>query len=361
MSQQFFLLSVLMCDLEPDFGPPPQGKAKKRKPAEVVSSRNGQVMLIFSRRERSSDPGFDKVRFDGAVCVKSDSVRSVSREQLQLHLRSVQDEWLRYFQASRARWNKKQKDQYANRVSTTEATSFVWLLSVHRFRAEGDYVFGKASFSGQQFQPVSSFSNVGLLSRVAGVAADLASGAGPERCTFQEFCETVQCNTAGGQGRSVIIPRSVAEHGVSLDPLDGLLLPEGLAKRLHLEVSGRLELRLQETTKRLPANLVRQSESLCAGPKSRARSHPDILLSVFHGALGHYCQSLADISAIVQLVGDMLLPALSLNVVEDLRVPNYNVVSFYMSKLDLLDTLSRRHFAKGGHPAVRRARYFQDV
>ena len=66
-----------MGDLEPDFGPPPQGKVKKRKPAEVVSSRNGQVMLIFSRREKSSEPGFDEVRFDGAVCVKSDSVRSV--------------------------------------------------------------------------------------------------------------------------------------------------------------------------------------------------------------------------------------------------------------------------------------------
>ena len=132
------------------------------------------------------------------MCVKSDSVRSVSREQLQLHLRPLQDEWLRCFQASRAWWNKKQKDQYASRESTTEATSFVWLLSVHRFRAEGDYVFGKASFSGQQFQPVSSFSNVGLLSRIAGVASDLASGAGPNRCMFQEFCETVQCNTAGG-------------------------------------------------------------------------------------------------------------------------------------------------------------------
>ena len=152
-------------------------------------------MLIFSRREKSSEPGIDEVRFDGAVCVKSDSVRSVSREQLQLHLRSLQDDWLRYFQASRAKWNKKQKDQYANRESTPEATSFVWLLSVHRFRTEGDYVFGKASFSGQQFQPVSSFSNVGLLSRIAGVAADLASGAGPKSCTFQEFLRNCAMQT----------------------------------------------------------------------------------------------------------------------------------------------------------------------
>ena len=351
-----FLASLPMDDLEPDFGPPPQGKPKKRKAAEGLTTKSGQVLVIFSRPEKGQE-GLDEVRFEGSLCIQSSAGKSVSAEQLQLHLRALQDDWLRSFRATRAKWSVKQKKQHADDLKDLEATSFIWVLSVQRFRvqaqAEGDYVFGQASFVGRQFQPVGSFANVGLLEKIAGVAVDFADGTSHRSCTFRDFCESVQCSTATRQARCLIIPRSVADRALSSDPLDGLLLPGSFAKRLQISVSGQLE--LEEKTKGLPVHMVKAT-TLSGARDPQVRNH-DIPLSVFYGALGHYCQSLADIGSIVQLVGDMLLPALSLNVLQDIRVPNQNVVSFFMTKLDLLHTLSRRLFSRAGNPEIRRARY----
>ena len=84
---------------------------------------------------------------------------------------------------------------------------------------------------------------------------DFADGTNLRSCTFRDFCESVQCSTAAGQARCVIIPRSSADRALSSDPLDGLLLPESYAKRLQISVSGQLE--LQEKTKALPAHMVK--------------------------------------------------------------------------------------------------------
>ena len=144
-----FLASLPMDDLEPDFGPPPQGKPKKRKAAEGLTTKSGQVLVIFSRPEKGQE-GLDEVRFEGSLCIQSSAGKSVSAEQLQLHLRALQDDWLRSFRATRAKWSVKQKKQHADDLKDIEATSFIWVLSVQRFRvqaqAEGDYVFGQASF-----------------------------------------------------------------------------------------------------------------------------------------------------------------------------------------------------------------------
>ena len=280
-----------MDDLEPDFGPPPQGKPKKRKAAEGLTTKSGQVLVIFSRPEKGQE-GLDEVRFEGSLCIQSSAGKSVSAEQLQLHLRALQDDWLRSFRATRAKWSVKQKKQHADDLKDIEATSFIWVLSVQRFRvqaqAEGDYVFGQASFVGRQFQPVGSFANVGLLEKIAGVAVDFADGTNHRSCTFRDFCESVQCSTATRQARCLIIPRSVADRALSSDPLDGLLLPESFAKRLQISVSGQLE--LEEKTKGLPVHMVKAT-TLSGARDPQVRNH-DIPLSVFYGALGHYCQSL---------------------------------------------------------------------
>ena len=118
-----------MDDLEPDFGPPPQGKPKKRKASEGLTTKSGQVLLIFSPPEKGQE-GLDEVRFDGSLCVQSSTGKSVSEEQRQ-------NDWLRSFQAARARWNPKQRKQNADPKSSLEATSFIWALSAQRFRLEG--------------------------------------------------------------------------------------------------------------------------------------------------------------------------------------------------------------------------------
>ena len=92
--------------------------------------------------------------------------------------------------------------------------------------------------------------------------------------------------------RCVIIPRSSADLALSSDPLDGLLLPENYAKKLQINVSGQLE--FQEKTKALPAHMVKATS--LSGVRVPQVPHHDILLSVFFGALGHYCQNLGDIS-----------------------------------------------------------------
>ena len=73
--------------------------------------------------------------------------------------------------------------------------------------------------------------------------------------------------------------------------------------------------------------------------------------------LGHYVQNLDDIEEIIGMVGSTFLPALGLEPVVNIAVPQRKTLSVSMVKLDLQHTLSSRVFNRAGEPQMRRARY----
>ena len=213
--------------------------------------------------------------------------------------------------------------------------------SCQRFQVDNpNLVYGKASFRGQQFQPVGSVLTLDLFKGLRGHVLDTRLGTSSAGI-FGEFL---------GQGkmpRSLIVPASVAEAAVSTS-CAGLLTPLTVANSLKVDVSEDLQDEPAPAELLLLKRFGKSAENEGFRPQGGCNyaTRQDPLMCMFYGCVGHYCQNLGDMQTIVDLVCDMFLPCLSqlfavdFGNVEQLRTPSKDMVSYYMVKLDLLHTLS---------------------
>ena len=326
----------------------PGSSAKRSKPLGRDARRFniGDLILLFSLEGSGlavwNSGRAKNAKFLGALIC--DSAKQLGKELLLRDFKNCCEHWQKFAKADVRR-----KETALSQ--NAEQCDFGILSVGPLFVASGHHVFGKASFRGAQLQKVTRLNSLSLLNLVPG--SWYARGANvPSPATFQEFVQRIKFSNC----KAVMLPEGVATAAFAARAPHGrcCILPVSMCDSLGLALET-----AYEANEALPACPAEASDAVPGRPGASLLVRPrhDAALHVFYACLGHYVQNLEDIEEIIGMVGSTFLPALGLEPVVNIAVPERKTLSLSMVKLDLLHTLSCRVFNRAGEPQKRRARY----